>query len=202
MSAPLALTTGEPAGIGPDLAIMWAQNPRDVPVVVVSVIDNKGLGYHLGAFDYVLKPLDRDVVLAALARVRRARGPLLVVDDDPMVADMVRQLLEGEPFEVTSVADGEQALASIAREPPSVILLDLLMPRMDGFELLKRLRADQRWREIPVIVLTAKDLGGDERAALERSVRGVIEKLGLDREALVRELRSALGTYQHVARAS
>jgi signal transduction histidine kinase/CheY-like chemotaxis protein len=174
---------------------------RDVPVVVVSIIDNKDLGYHLGAFDYLLKPLDRDAILSALSRVHQARGPLLVVDDDPMVADMVRQLLEGEPYQVTAVEDGQQALEAIARDRPSVILLDLVMPRMDGFELLKRLKTDDRYRQIPVIVLTAKHLTADERNALQSSVRSVIEKLSLDREGLIQELRGALQTYQSGAHA-
>jgi len=172
---------------------------RDIPVLVVSIVDNREMGYHLGASDYLLKPLDRDAVLSALGRVQRARGTLLVVDDDPMVADLVRQLLEGEPYEVVSVSDGEQALAALEREAPSVMLLDLLMPNMDGFELLKRLRTNPSWRDIPVIVLTAKHLETTEREALQRSVRRVIEKLGLDRDELVRELRCALEAYRPVA---
>jgi signal transduction histidine kinase/DNA-binding response OmpR family regulator len=169
---------------------------RDVPVIVVSVVDSKDLGYRLGAFDYLLKPLDRDAILGALARIRRHRGLLLVVDDDPSVPDMVRQLLEGEPYEIVAAGDGEQALAAISRAPPNVILLDLLMPRMDGFELLERLKADERLRHIPVVVLTVKDLSATERAHLQQSVLAVIEKRGLDREALIHELSAALQTYR------
>ncbi|MGH8679604.1 MAG: ATP-binding response regulator, partial [Burkholderiales bacterium] len=94
---------------------------RDVPVIVVSIVDNKERGFHLGAFDYLLKPLDRDAVLAALARIRQARGWILVVDDDPNVADMVRQLLDSDPYEIAVAADGEQALEAIARQRPGVI---------------------------------------------------------------------------------
>jgi len=169
---------------------------RDVPVIVISVVDSKDLGYRLGAFDYLLKPLDRDAILAALGRIHRHRGLLLVVDDDPTVPDMVRQLLEGEPYEIAAAADGEQALAAISRAPPSAILLDLLMPRMDGFELLERLRAEERFRQIPVVVLTVKDLSAAERAHLQQSVLAVIEKRGLDRDALIQELSAALQTYR------
>jgi CheY-like chemotaxis protein len=169
---------------------------RDVPVIVVSVVDSKDLGYRLGAFDYLLKPLERDAILAALARIQRHQGPLLVVDDDPSVADMVRQLLEGGPYQIAAATDGEQALAAISRTPPSAILLDLLMPGMDGFELLERLQADERFRRIPVVVLTAKDLSAAERARLQRSVLGVIEKRGLDRDALMHELSAALQAYR------
>jgi signal transduction histidine kinase/CheY-like chemotaxis protein len=169
---------------------------RNVPVIVVSIVDNKDLGYRLGAFDYLLKPLDRDAVLSALARIHQDRGRLLVVDDDPTVVDVIRQLLEGESYEIAAAADGEEALGAIGQQRPSVILLDLLMPGMDGFELLERLRADPRYRSIPVIVLTAKLLTSAERAVLEQSVLTVIEKTGLDRDALIQEIRGALQTYR------
>ena len=169
---------------------------RDVPVVVVSIVDNKDLGYHLGASDYLLKPVDRDAMLAVLARMHRDRGSILVVDDDPAVADMVRQLLEGEPYAVSTAADGEQALEAVARHQPNVILLDLLMPRMDGFELLKHLKGRDEYKHIPVIVLTAKSLSNGDREGLQKSVLSVVEKLGLDRDALIREIRNALQFYR------
>jgi len=169
---------------------------RDIPVVVLSIVDNKDLGYHLGASDYLIKPVDRDAILSALARIHRDRGSILVVDDDPSVADMVRQLLEGEPYLIAAAADGEQALEAIAHQQPGVILLDLLMPRMDGFELLKRLKEEASYRHIPVIVLTAKLLTNGERDGLKQGVLSVIEKLGLDRETLIGQISAALQTYR------
>ncbi|MBI3457333.1 MAG: response regulator [Candidatus Rokubacteria bacterium] len=169
---------------------------KDIPIIVVSIVDNKELGYRLGAFDYLLKPFDREAVVAALGRVPRAHGRLLVVDDDPRVVDMVQQLLEGEPYEVVAAADGVEALEAIARQQPDVILLDLLMPRMDGLAVIEHLQRDPRYRLIPVIVLTAKSLTAAEHATLEQSVLKVIRKMGLDRDSFIQELRSALQSYR------
>jgi CheY-like chemotaxis protein len=169
---------------------------RDIPIIVVSIIDNRDLGFRLGAFDYVLKPLERDAILAALAHVEAHRGRLLVVDDDPDVTDMVRQLLADEPYEVDSAADGHEALEAIARAAPAVILLDLLMPRMDGFQVIQHLQQDSRYRAIPIIVLTAKTLTAAERARLDERVVTVIHKMGLERDALLGEIRAALGAFR------
>jgi PAS domain S-box-containing protein len=168
---------------------------RAIPVIVLSIVDNKALGYRLGACDYLMKPFDREAILAALAHAPPQQGRLLVVDDDPHVVDLVCQLLEGEPYEITSVADGEAALEAIAQRRPAVILLDLLMPRMDGFALIEQLQQAPLSQQIPVIVLTAKTLTAAEQALLEQSVRTVIQKRGLDRELLIRELRGLLHAY-------
>jgi len=169
---------------------------KEIPILVVSIVDNKDLGYRLGAFDYLLKPFDREAILAALARIPPHQGRLLVVDDDPQVVDLVRQLLEGEPYEVVAAVDGQEALEMIAQKRPDVILLDLLMPRVDGFAVIDRLQQDPQHRQIPVIVLTAKTLTAAEHALLEQSVLTVIQKRGLDRDTLIQELRGALQAYR------
>jgi signal transduction histidine kinase/CheY-like chemotaxis protein/HAMP domain-containing protein len=170
---------------------------RDIPIIVLSIVDNKDLGYRLGASDYLLKPFDREAILAALTRLDPPhRGRLLVVDDDPQVIDLVRQLLEDEPYEVIAATDGQQALDAIADQPPQVILLDLLMPRMDGFTVIEHLQRDPQCRQIPVIVLTAKTLTALEQVMLEQSVRTVIQKRGLERDMLIQELRAILQTYR------
>jgi signal transduction histidine kinase/DNA-binding response OmpR family regulator len=169
---------------------------RDIPVIVLSIIDNKDLGYRLGAFDYLLKPFDREAILAALAHISPQQGRLLVVDDDPRLVDLVRQLLEGEPYEVAAATDGQEALAAIAQKRPDIVLLDLLMPEMDGFAVIEHLQQDPQSREVPVIVLTAKTLTAAEQAMLEQSVRTVIQKRGLDRDTLIQELRGLLQAYR------
>jgi signal transduction histidine kinase/CheY-like chemotaxis protein len=169
---------------------------RDIPVIVLSIVDNKDLGYRLGAFDYLLKPFDREAILAALAHIPPHQGRLLVVDDDPQVVDLVRQLLEGEPYEIATATDGQEALEGIAEKRPDIILLDLLMPRMDGFGVIDRLQQDPQSRQIPVIVLTAKVLTATERVTLDQTVRTVIQKRGLDRDTLLQELRGILRAYR------
>jgi signal transduction histidine kinase/DNA-binding response OmpR family regulator len=169
---------------------------KDIPIIVVSVVDNRELGYRLGAFDYLLKPFDRETIVAVLARVPSPTSRLLVVDDDPHVVDLVRQLLEDQPYEIGAAADGQEALEAVTRRRPDVILLDLLMPRMDGFAVIEQLQQDPDYRRIPVIVLTAKPLSAAETALLEQSVLKVVHKMGLDREFFIGELRRALSTHR------
>jgi PAS domain S-box-containing protein len=161
---------------------------RDIPIIVLSIVDNKALGYQLGAFDYLLKPFDREAILAALTRIPPQRGRLLVVDDDVQIVDLVRQFLEGEPYEVMAAADGQEALEAISQQQPDILLLDLLMPRLDGFAVIERLRQDAQYHQLPIIVLTAKTLTAAEYARLEQSVRTVIQKQGWDRDTLMQEL--------------
>jgi CheY-like chemotaxis protein/anti-sigma regulatory factor (Ser/Thr protein kinase) len=169
---------------------------RDIPIIVLSIVDNKELGYRLGAFDYLIKPFDREAILTALSHITPQQCRLLVVDDDPQVTDLVRQLLAGEPYEVLTAADGQEALEVMLEKRPDVILLDLLMPRMDGFALIEQLRRASQLQQIPVIVLTAKTLTAAEHTQLEQRVRKVIQKQGLDRDALIRELRDLLQAYR------
>ena len=165
---------------------------RDIPVILISVVDQKELGFRLGAADYVVKPFDREALIATVARVVPDGRRILVVDDDPNVAELVRQLLEGEGYTIDCASDGTAGLERIAQARPSVILLDLLMPRMDGLTFLDALQGDKALKTIPVIVLTAKSLSAADRGILQERVLGLIEKRGLDPEALIREVRRAL----------
>jgi CheY-like chemotaxis protein/anti-sigma regulatory factor (Ser/Thr protein kinase) len=165
---------------------------RDIPIIVLSIVDNKALGYQLGAFDYLLKPFDREAILAALTRIPRQRGRLLVVDDDVQIVDLVRQFLKGEPYEVVAAADGQEALEAISQQRPDILLLDLLMPRLDGFAVIERLRQDAQYHQLPIIVLTAKTLTATEYARLEQHVRTVIQKQGWGRDTLMQELQGIL----------
>ncbi len=170
---------------------------RDIPIIVLSIVDQKDLGYRLGASDYLLKPFDRDTILAALARISPPQGRLLVVDDDPQVIDLVRQLLEGEAYVVAAAMDGHEALEALAKQRPDVILLDLLMPHLDGFGVLEYLRQESHTRDVPVLVLTAKTLTTEEQTLLQERVLKVLQKQGLERDALIQELQSALQAYRH-----
>jgi CheY-like chemotaxis protein len=172
---------------------------RDIPVILLTIVDKKALGYELGAADYLVKPLDEEAVLAALKRLAEANGDslpkhLLIVDDDPQVADMIKQLLVDAPYQVSTAGDGLAALDSIKRQIPDVILLDLMMPQLDGFEVLSRLQQEESYRDIPVIVLTAKSLSASEATLLQESASQIIQKQGLAAETLVTELQKALAS--------
>jgi CheY-like chemotaxis protein len=170
---------------------------RDIPVILLTIVDKKALGYQLGAADYLVKPLDREALLAALQRVAHANGGiapkrLLIVDDDPNVIDIVRQQLPENGYELAAAADGVAALETLARHRPDVILLDLMMPRLDGFGLIEQLRQRPDYASIPIVVLTAKTLSSAEAARLSESVAQVIQKQGLEENTLIRELQRAL----------
>jgi PAS domain S-box-containing protein len=165
---------------------------RDIPVVLISIVDQKELGFRLGATDYIVKPFEREALIGALARIAPDNERILVIDDDPNVPDLVRQLLDSEHCTVDWVADGAAGLERIAQARPSVILLDLLMPRMDGLTFLDAIQADPVARTIPVVVLTAAALDSAERETLRERVLGLIDKQGLDRASLVREVQRVL----------
>jgi CheY-like chemotaxis protein len=160
----------------------------DIPVVMLTIVDDRNLGYALGAADYVTKPIDRDRLLAVLARFARD-ARVLVVDDDPDVRTVLGRMLERAGYRVTEAEHGRDALDRIAQSPPDLVLLDLMMPEMDGFEFLDELRRGERGRGIPIVVITAKDLTADDHRRLNGSVERILQKSALDREALLFEVR-------------
>ncbi len=169
----------------------------DIPVILMTIVDKKALGYQLGAADYLIKPFDRDALLAALDGVAGRNGSakrarLLVVDDDPNVVEMVRQLLAESTFDVTAASDGVAVLEEVARQRPDAVLLDLMLPRLDGFAVIEELRRQPTGRDIPIVVLTAKDLSQAEEVQLRERVSQVIQKQGLGAQALIQELKQAL----------
>jgi len=162
---------------------------------MLTIVDNKAMGFQLGAADYLVKPLDSAALLKTLARMapigdRPKR--LLVVDDDPHVHEMVGQLLEERPYVLQSAADGLEALQRVEEEKPDAILLDLMMPRLDGFGVLAQLRQDPATSAIPVIILTAKTLTAAETAVLQANAQQVIQKEGMAGEELLKELQQVL----------
>jgi signal transduction histidine kinase/CheY-like chemotaxis protein len=166
---------------------------RDIPIIVLSIIDNKELGFSLGAFDYLLKPFQKEAILAALLRIPGTSAKrVLVVDDEPAAVDLLTQILQDEGYQVKGAYSGEEALQALEASPQDIILLDLLMPGMDGFEVVQRVKANPRWRDIPIIVVTAKDLTDDDCTFLCQSVDRIIQKAGLARETLMKEVQSLL----------
>jgi len=169
---------------------------RDIPIIVLSIIDNKELGFSLGAFDYLLKPFKKEAILAALHRIPGTSAKrVLVVDDEPVAVDLLTQILQDEGYHVRGVYSGEEALRALDTSQQDIILLDLLMPEMDGFEVIQRVKANPRWKDIPIIVVTAKDLTDDDCSFLRQSVDRIIQKAGLGRETLMKEVQSLLREY-------
>jgi CheY-like chemotaxis protein len=175
---------------------------RDIPVIMVTMTDDRGMGHALGATEFLTKPIDRSQLAKLLERhtQKGINRRALVVDDQADNRDLLRRALEQESWQVTEAENGQVALARMLEAPPSLVLLDIMMPVMDGFGFLMELRKLERWREIPIVVVTNKDLTDDDRRRLNGGIVGVIERRGLDRESLLTRLReqvAAAGARQH-----
>ena len=131
----------------------------NIPVIIVSIMDNMSLGYKLGAFGYLQKPIQPEALLSTMERILcRKAETILVVDDDPDVRDMIEQIFEEETIYIRTAENGLKALESMKEVIPDLVLLDLMMPEMDGFEVVNYMRKEKKWAEIPVIIITAKVL--------------------------------------------
>jgi CheY-like chemotaxis protein len=163
----------------------------NIPVVLMSIVDEKNRGYALGATDYLVKPVNRTKLVETLTRICGSTGGrALLVDDDEVVRRGVRQALEPIGWKVTEAEDGQVAVNSLIAARPDVIILDLMMPKMDGFEFLDELRARSDWQDIPVVVITAKDLTDEDRDRLNGGVERIIQKS--DRDEMLRQLSREL----------
>jgi CheY-like chemotaxis protein len=166
----------------------------DIPVIFVTILDEKTKGYSLGATDYLVKPIDRERLAQVLKRIcgDRPSRRILLVEDDETTRTVTRHALERDGWSVTQAENGRVALARMAENRPDAIVLDLMMPEMDGFEFLAELRRHPIWRDIPVLVLTAKDLTDEDRRRLNGEVERVMQKGASDRDELLREVGRAL----------
>ena len=160
----------------------------EIPVVMLTMLDDRNLGYALGAADYLTKPIDRERLVTVLERYRRDL-PVLVVDDDPDFRDLARRMLEREGYTVVEAENGRAALDRLRDTVPGVVLLDLMMPEMDGFDFVAAVRADAAWRSVPIVVITAKDLSPEDHERLNGYVARVLQKGALSRETLLGEVR-------------
>jgi signal transduction histidine kinase/DNA-binding response OmpR family regulator len=167
----------------------------EIPVILVTITDDRNLGYALGAAEYLTKPVDWDQLGAVLRRYADAgEEPLaLVVDDEADARDMLRRGLERAGWRVAEAENGRVALERVAEAPPRLILLDLMMPEMDGFEFVVQLRRNEAWWSIPVLVITAMELTADDRARLEGNVARIIQKGSYGRDELLREVHTLVG---------
>jgi signal transduction histidine kinase/CheY-like chemotaxis protein len=164
---------------------------HSIPVVMMSMIEDRTRGYSLGAVDYLTKPVDREHLNKVLSRYyhpERVRDVLLVEDDQDARAIMARDLQKAG-WDVTEAANGQEALDAMAQKPPGMVVLDLMMPVLDGFGFLAEMRANSAWQDIPVIVVTAKDLSPEERTELSDVTAKVLEKNSYTREQLLEQVR-------------
>jgi signal transduction histidine kinase/CheY-like chemotaxis protein len=173
----------------------------DIPVVMLTIVDDKSMGFALGAADYFTKPIDWQRLGAVLQKYRKpvASPTVLIVEDDERTREMLRRTLQKEGWEIREAANGRLGVEQLSAGVPGLILLDLMMPELDGFGFMQELRRRPDCARVPVIVLTAKDLTDDDRRRLSGDVARVLGKDANGREQLITEVRQIL-TQQIAAR--
>jgi PAS domain S-box-containing protein len=174
------------------------ERTKAIPVIVVTMVDQPGMGAILGADDYLMKPVEKATLVAAVERCVRSRGgtppnqPILVVEDDEPTRELITQLLQTSGFAVRTVSDGAQARDSVATSLPALVILDLLLPKVGGFDLIAEWRTDPRTADLPVFVLTSKDLSHDETKYLRANAEFLEHKQHDWQEALLKHLQRAV----------
>jgi len=158
-----------------------------IPVILITITSDLDLGFALGAIDYVHKPVDASLLLKKInqARPKDKTGTILVVDDDTNARELMCKIVKKAGWKYEEARNGREAIEYISRNVPAIILLDLMMPEMDGFEVIKTLQANESWRNIPVFVITAKDLTKEEKESLEKSSKMVLQKGANTRKELI-----------------
>ena len=156
------------------------QDPEltDIPVIMVTIMDEYRRGIALGAAGYLTKPIDRERLHRLVGRLRASAPPtrVLLVEDDTVQRERMRGWLAGPQWAVREAANGREALDRLQEGKPDVILLDLMMPEMDGFAVVAALQKEARWRDIPVVVITARDLNAKDHERLNSGVQSVLVK--------------------------
>jgi len=165
----------------------------DIPVIMLTIVDDKQMGFALGAADYFTKPIDFQRLHGVLGKYRKPTGSqtVLVIEDDASAREMLRRTLQKDGWQVTEAQNGKVGLERLAEATPALILLDLMMPEMDGFEFMEALHRRGDAKRIPVIVITAKDLTEEDHRRLNGGVERIIQK-GTSSQCKVLELVRAL----------
>jgi signal transduction histidine kinase/CheY-like chemotaxis protein len=173
-----------------------------IPVIVVSMLDERGRGFALGAAEYLVKPVGKEQLLAALYRAAalpEQKHTVVAIDDDPLAIELVKACLEPEGWTVLGAATGQEGLALIREQQPSAVLLDLLMPGMDGFEVVEALRADPETKSVPVVILTSKSMTPQDKERLQGRITYVARKTEFNLSGLAGLLRWASTSRQSPA---
>jgi adenylate cyclase len=174
----------------------------DIPVVMATIVDERRQGMALGAVGYLTKPIDRDKLVEIMRRYGASSGPtrVLVVEDDATQRERVRTLLQPPQWLVTEAENGRVALDRLKDRVSDVIILDLMMPEMDGFQLVAALQEHPQWRRIPVVVVTALDLSAQDRARLNSGVETILLKESFKPSDLIDGLRRLVAKAGHLER--
>lgn len=166
---------------------------KDIPVIIHSIIDNKPLAISLGAIDVIAKPAEPKRLLSLVQRASSSGERfVLVVDDNEDFTLAVRRLLEAEGFKVEVANNGAEAFKILEKSTPSIIFLDLVMPQMNGFEVIQRLQREQLWKKIPVVVLSGKELTSEEWEKLNAYAKDFVKKAEFTQGSLSNTIKEIL----------
>src|ERR1700758_1666301 len=183
-----------PGGNGFETLVALRKTPEtaDIPIIIVSILDQKKVGFALGAADYLLKPIRKPVLLETIRRHVLPHADddatILLVDDDPKTLELLQETLRSAGYETQSVQSGARALEVLSSKLVNAVLLDLLMPGMDGFEVIRHVRKQATLKELPILVMTAKTLAPEEIALLSRETQALLQKSGSWQQQLMAEV--------------
>src|SRR5579862_2450656 len=168
-----------------------------IPIIIVSIVDQKQVGFALGAADYLVKPIRKPILLETVRKhVPRHTdndASILLVDDDPNTLELLEETLRSAGYETQSVKSGAKALEVLSSKLVSAVLLDLLMPGMDGFQVIRHVRQEPTLKELPILVITAKSLNPDELARLSQDTQALLQKNGSWQQQLITEVKKVVG---------
>jgi CheY-like chemotaxis protein len=179
------------------LSLKSESDTANIPIIVVSIVDQQKMGFALGAADYLVKPVNKERLLQTIRKYTQpltiAESLILVVDDDPLTLDLLETTLHSAGYKTQTALSGKAALAILAHTHVNGILLDLVMPEMDGFKVLEHMKHDPALKDIPVIILTAKSLTEEDAALLKHQSQALLQKNGAWKEGLMATLEKVIG---------
>ena len=190
----ITLDLSMPGKSGFEALVTLKKDPEttNIPIIIVSIVDQKNLGFALGAADYLIKPIRKPVLLETIRKhlplLSNDDSEILLVDDDPRTLEMLEETLRSAGYETQSVQSGARALEVLSSKLVSAVLLDLLMPGMDGFEVIRHVRQEATLKELPIFVMTGKSLTPGESSLLARDTQALLQKSGSWQQQLIVEL--------------
>jgi CheY-like chemotaxis protein/two-component sensor histidine kinase len=183
-----------PGGTGFETLVALTKTPEtaNIPIIIVSIVDQKQVGFALGAADYLIKPIRKPVLLETIRKHVLPHADddaaILLVDDDPKTLELLEETLRSAGYETQSVQSGARALEVLSSKLVSAVLLDVLMPGMDGFEVIRHVRQQAALKDLPIFVMTAKSLTQEECALLSRETQALFQKNGAWQQQLIIEV--------------
>ncbi|WP_258171468.1 response regulator [Paenibacillus sp. R14(2021)] len=171
---------------------------RDIPVVIWSMTNDKQLAFTLGASEFLTKPVQRDQLIDVLDKYvsNRSDRSILVIEDDATTSELMTKLLQKEGYTVMQAGNGRIALEGMAQDVPAMILLDLMMPEMDGFQFVAELRKQESYKDVPIVVITAKSITSEDRLRLHGFVKSVVQKGSFNHKSLIAEIGQFIAAAQ------